>query len=216
MSTSDAIWQTLDWDDVVFAYGHLFAPAARLAGVDAPMQAGKLNRDQLAQMMLTADFVGLERAGAVVLSMSTSKMLFISTETVHVQKQQDVQAGPVSRAILAQITGDPKKDNAKNIIYRLLGRDSADPYGVVVNWSVQSLLKNGYYHEEERGRVAQVLAGSQKVPDRERLASLEGAAHTIESALKDEELRHGDVYKRLKQDVLDALRSRVERDSSDD
>jgi hypothetical protein len=216
MSTTDTVPQSLDWGDVVYAYGHLFAGEARVLGLEAPLHEGKLNREQLAQMVLVADFVGLERAGAVELSLSTGKLLFISTESVLARKLKDVPSGPVARAIQAQITGDLKKDGVKNIVYRLLGRDSVDPYGEVVGWAQQSLLKNGYYHEEERGRIAQMVAGSKKVPKREQLASLEPAARTVESALKAEETRQPAVYKRLKQDVLDALRSRVEQDRSDD
>src|SRR5438477_11380375 len=124
MSSSETVLQTLDWGDVVYAYGHLFAQQAKLLGVDAPMHEGKLNRDQLAQMMLVADFVGLAQAGAISLSLSTSKMLFIGTESVRVSKLTEAQAGPVSRVILSQITGDPNKDGAKNVVYRLLGKDS--------------------------------------------------------------------------------------------
>ena len=213
MDSSETVLQNLDWGDVVYAYGHLFAPEVKLLGVEAPMHDGKLNRDQLAQMMLVADFVGLERAGALGLSLSTSKVLFIGTESVRVTKVKDVQAGPLSRAILGQLTGDRNKDGAKNVVYRLLRKDSVDPYGVVVNWSQESLFQNGYYHEEERGRIAQMVAGSRKVPDRERLATLEPAARMIQSALREEELKQPAIYKRLKQDVLDALRSRVEQDS---
>ena len=213
MDSSETVLQNLDWGDVVYAYGHLFAPEAKLLGVEAPMHDGKLNRDQLAQKMLVADFVALERGGALSLSLSTSKVLFIGTESVRVTKVNDVQAGPLSRAILGQLTGDPNKDGTKNVVYRLLRKDSVDPYGVVVNWSQQSLLQNGYYFEEERGRIAQMVAGSRRVPDRERLATLEPAARMIQSALREEELKQPAIYKRLKQDVLDALRSRVEQDS---
>ena len=110
MSSSETVLQNLDWGDVVYAYGHLFAPEAKLLGVEALMHDGKLNRDQLAQKMLVADFVGLERGGALSLSLSTSKVLFIGTESVRVTRLKDVQAGPVSRAILGQTTGDPNKD----------------------------------------------------------------------------------------------------------
>ena len=198
---------------MVYAYGHLFAQQAKLVGVYAPMHEGKLNRDQLAQMMLVADFVGLERAGALSLSLSTSKVLFIGTESVRVTKLKDVQAGPVSRAILGQLTGDPNKDGAKNVVYRLLRKDSVDPFGVVVSWSQQSLLQNVYYHEEEGGRIAQMVAGSRKVPDRERLATLEESAGQQADAaatlarlnyiypVKDEELhrRLGDLLYGQKQ-----------------
>ncbi len=209
MNAPEELWQSLDWGDVVFAYGHLFAAPTKLSGVEAPMHDGRLDRERLVQMILTADFVGLERAGALALSLSTSKMLFIGTESVLVKKLKDVGAGPVSRAILAQITGDPEKDNARNIVYRLLGSDSPDPYGVVANWSQRSLLKNGYHHGDGGG-----LAPA--TPDRERLASLEHPARQIESTLQDEESKQPAVYKRLKLDVLDALRARVAEERSDD
>ncbi len=216
MSNTQTVLQTLDWGDAVFAYGQLFASEAKLLGLEVPTHSVKINRDQLAQMVLVADFVGLQQAGAIDLSISTSKLLFISTETVLVKKLKDVMAGPVSQAILKQITGDPKKDSAKNIVYRLLGRDSVDPYSVAANWSVQSLLKNGYYHEEQRGKIAQVVAGSKKLPNREQLATLEASAHHVASALKDFEMKSPAIYKRLKDDVLAALRSRVEQDRSTD
>ncbi|MCA1554296.1 MAG: hypothetical protein LC737_07960 [Chloroflexi bacterium] len=216
MSNTQTLFQTLDWGDAVFAYGHLFAKEAKLLGLDVPLHNLKVNRDQLAQMILVADFVGLQQVGATEMSMSTSKMLFISTETVLVTRLKDVQSGPVSRAILNQITGDAKKDNAKGIVYRLLGRDSMDPYAVVAHWAMQSLLKNGYYHEEERGKVAQLVAGSKQIANPDQLATLEPAARTVESALNEFELKNPAVYKRLKDDVLASLRSRVEQDRNSD
>ncbi|MEP7200134.1 MAG: hypothetical protein ABI874_09975 [Chloroflexota bacterium] len=164
----------LDWSDVVCAYDHLFAPDGKAS--------------TLAQMMLAADFIQLEQAGAIALTLATQKMLFIGTETVRVTKVTDTATGNVTRAILTHITGDAAKDNVKSIVYRMVGQDAADPFAVVTGWAQRAVT-----------------------PD--RLAPL---ADTIQAALKHAERQNAALYKRLLLDIIGALRQRVPDDTDDD
>ncbi len=205
--------QKMDWSDVVFAYGHLFAPESKLLGIEVPMHDVKIKREALAQMMLVADVIGLEQVGALALNLGQHKGLLMSSERVCLTKSKDAEvSGAVMRAMLGQIGADANKNNVRDIVYRLLGRDQLDPFAVVANWAKDALVKGGYYTAQERGQLAQMVAGSKLVPNRERLAALAPLAETMQSNLKNAEMKNAALYKRLLQDTIDALRARVKQD----
>lgn len=206
--------QDLDWSTIVFANGQRFAKDARLFGVEVPLHDHKLNGQELAQMMFVADFVQLAQAGVVELSLSSSKMLFITTISVAVKKLKDITYGSLNQAIMRQLTGNTSKDQVKGIVYRVVGNDYADPYSVVAGWAKKDLLSRGYYHVEQRGALAQTLAGSKVSAIPERLATLAPLADTVQNGLVQFQSTHADLYKQLMSDTLSALRSRVERDTS--
>ena len=65
--------QDIDWGCVVLAYGHLFAKEAKLLGTEVPLAHIKVNGQELAQMILVANWVQLAQAGAISLSITTGK-----------------------------------------------------------------------------------------------------------------------------------------------
>ena len=212
---SNANAQDIDWGSVVYAYGHLFAKEAKLLGAEVPMSHTKVNGQELAQMILVADWVQLAQAGAISLSISTSKLLFISTTGAAVKKIKDVPGGDITRALLAQLTGKPDKDTVKGIVYRILGKDYPDPYGVVAGWARKDLLEWGFYHAEQRGAIAQMLAGSKLIPIPEALNTLSPLVETVQSGLQQFQTANVELYKQVMSDTLGGLRSRVERDTDD-
>jgi hypothetical protein len=206
--------QDLDWSTIIFVNGQRFAKDARLFGVEVPFHDHKLNGQELAQIMFVADFVQLAQAGVIDLSLSSSKMLFITTISVAVQKLKDIEYGSLNQAIVRQITGNAGKDNVKNIVYRVLGRDYADPYGVVAGWAKKDLLSRGYYRAEQRGAIAQALAGSKVIAIPDALSTLTPLADAVQNGLNQFQTAHAEIYKQMMSDTMGALRSRVERDTS--
>src|SRR2546430_2860473 len=91
--------QDLDWGCIVYANGHLFAKEAKLLGTEVPLTHNKVNGKELAMMILVANWVQLAQAGAINLSITSSKLLFITTTTVAVKKIKDAVAGEMTRAI---------------------------------------------------------------------------------------------------------------------
>ena len=208
--------QDLDWGCIVFANGHLFAKEAKLLGTEVPLAHNKVSGQELAQMILVADWVQLAQAGAVALSITSSKLLFITTTAAAVKKIKDAAGGDITREMLAQITGKADKDSVKGIVYRMLAKDYPDPYGVVTNWARTELLKRGYYHTEQRGAVAQLLAGSKVIANPEALNTLAPLAQTVQAGLQQFQTANAVLYKQVMNDTLGALRSRVERDTDND
>jgi len=207
--------QDIDWGCVVYAYGHLFAKEAKLLGTEVPLTHTKVNGQELAQMILVADWLQLAQAGALSLSISTGKLLFITTTAAAVKKIKDVPGGDITRAMLAQITGKADKDTVKGIVYRMLGKDYPDPYGVVAGWARKDLLERGFYHAEQRGAIAQMLAGSKLTPIPDALNTLAPLVQTVQSGVQQFQTSNAELYKQVMSDTLGALRSRVERDSND-
>jgi hypothetical protein len=214
MSNPDA--QDIDWGSIVFAYGHLFAKQARLLGTEVPLSHAKVESQELAQIILVANWIELAQAGSISISVTSSKLLFISTFAAGVKKLKDVPGGDMTRALLGQLTGHADKDTVKGIVYRMIGSDYADPYGVVVGWARKDLLQRGFYQAEQRGAIAQMIAGSKLVPLPAALGTVAPLAQTIQSALKQFQNTNPDLYKQVMGDTIGALRSRVERDTSDD
>jgi hypothetical protein len=207
--------QDIDWGSVVYAYGHLFAKEAKLLGAEVPLAHTKLNGQELAQMILVANWIQLAQTGAISLNISTSKLLFITTTTVAVKKVKDVPGGDITRALLAQLTGKSDKDYVKNIVYRMIGKDYPDPYGVVAGWARKDLLERGFYHAEQRGAIAQMLAGSKLLPIPDSLNTLSPLVQTVQSGLQQFQTTNAELYKQVMNDTLGGLRSRVEQDTDD-
>ena len=187
-----------------------------MLGTEVPMAHTKVNGQELAQMILVADWVQLAQAGAISLSISTSKLLFISTTGAAVKKIKDVPGGDITRAMLTQITGKTDKDNVKGFVYRMLGKDYPDPYGVVAGWARKDLLERGFYHAEQRGAVAQMLAGSKLLPIPDALNALAPLVQTIQSGLQQFQTANAELYKQVMSDTLSELTARVERVTDED
>ena len=207
--------QDIDWGCVVYAYGHLFAKEAKLLGAEMPLAHTKVNGQELAQMILVANWVQLAQAGTISLSISTGKLLFITTTAAAVKKIKDVAGGDIMRAMLAQITGKADKDTVKGIVYRMLGKDYPDPYGVVAGWARKDLLQHNFYHAEQRGAIAQMVAGSKLIPIPDALNTLAPLVQTVQSGLQQFQTANAELYKQVMSDTLGGLRSRVERDTDD-
>ena len=208
--------QDIDWGCVVYGYGHLFAKEAKLLGTEVPMAPTRVNGQELAQMILVADWIQLSQAGAISLSITTSKLLFITSTAAAVKKAKDIPGGDITRALLAQLTGKADKDTVKGIVYRMLGKDYPDPYGIVAGWARKDLLERGFYHAEQRGAVAQMLAGSKLLPIPAALNTLSPLVQTVQSGLQQFQSANAELYNQAMNDTLGALRSRVERDTDDD
>jgi hypothetical protein len=207
--------QDIDWGSVVYAYGNLFAKEAKLLGAEVPLAHTKVNGQELAQMILVANWIQLAQTGAISLNISTSKLLFITTTTVAVKKVKDVPGGDITRALLAQLTGKSDKDYVKNIVYRMIGKDYPDPYGVVAGWARKDLLERGFYHAEQRGAIAQMLAGSKLLPIPDALNTLSPLVQTVQTGLQQFQTTNAELYKQVMNDTLGGLRSRVEQDTDD-
>jgi hypothetical protein len=205
----------LDWGCVVLAYGHVFAKEAKLLGTEVPLSHTKVNGQELAQMILVADWVQLAQTGSISLSITTGKMLFITTTVAAVKKLKDAPGGEMTRAMLAQVTGKADKDTVKGIVYRMLGKDYPDPYGVVAGWARKDLVERGYYHAEQRGTIAQMLAGSKLIPIPDALNTLAPLVQTVQSGVQQFQVANAELYKQVMSDTLGGLRSRVERDTDD-
>ena len=207
--------QDIDWGCIVYANGHLFAKEAKLLGTEVPLAHNKVSGQELAQMILVANWVQLAQAGAISLSITKSKLLFITTTAAAVTKLKDVPGGAIGQVMMAELTGKADKDTVKGIVYRMIGKDYPDPYGVVVGWARKELLERGYYHAEQRGAIAQMLAGSKLVAIPEAMNTQAPLAQAVQSGLQQFQIANAELYKQVMNDTKGALVSRVEPDTSD-
>lgn len=133
---------------------------ARLLGKKLPCRTVRVNRKDLANVMLVAAFVYLAEEGYLRLTLDTKRFIFkFKTVFVALRSKQSIPypGGSLEARIVSNITGNQKKDDVPSIIWRLLGRDSNFPWRHIIKRAPRYLLDHGYFVEEERHGVAKLF-----------------------------------------------------------
>lgn len=197
---------------VVYLYGDHFVGGGFLKGrIELPCRGVKVKKDELAEVAATAAFIGLAQGGYARLYIDQRR------GTLSIRKHKAVFLQPLERAstppsgfegmILQSLIDRQGLNNAVDILKRLVP-ESEDPWTQVI-WRVsEGLLEQGYFVEEERGRVAKFVLGRKLQPDCQRIAALRGQVEPVRKMMESFRIANSEIYAQLMKDVRTAIRAR--------
>ena len=180
-----------------------------------PCREVKVKKKDLATVMLVAGFAHLRKSGHLRLAVGKRGRI-IKSPCIHVTLAAQASGYPgwLEGRILANVSGNLKKDDVRSIVWRLLGADSGDPWTDVIGQAQAYLLDQGYYMEEDRRRLGKLL-GKKRVPLCERILGLQQEVGALRAMLSAFRMSESDTYEQLWKDVGKGIASRQEQPDVD-
>jgi hypothetical protein len=187
----------------------LFVSRARLSVNETlPCREVKLKKKDLAAMVGVAALVGLLKEDCLRLSLGSrgaiikSKHVLASRSTRPTSRFAGLEAELMSR-----VTGKDKDDGVASIVARVLGDDSADPWGRWLGRVRQHLLEQGYFTSEQRSGIGRLL-GKELVPQCDRIAAVQPEVRQLRAVLAAYRAAEPQLYEQLWKDVTGGITSR--------
>lgn len=190
------------------------AKGGRLSmGCDVPCRDVQVDIKDLAGVLVAAELRALRDAGAVTLAVESKKGLLGTKSRVAVRRGggSPYAAGIGAGLVAALSDKDPW---ARELVYRWIGRDSANPWGAVVGAVEAELVDAGYLAYADtggmKGKLGALAHGRQRVTaDCARIAELDGEIKEAVAAWHA--FRQSDpVAEALVKECKDAVSARVE------
>ena len=203
----------------VYLFGDRFAGRDKLlsAGEKLPCSDVKVQKKELVQAMFRAAFASLERDGHLSLTLGQKKALLFKTSAVFVtlNRREVQESGGLETRILHALTGDPRRDCVEEVVGRVIGEDSIDPWGVVIDQTREYLLQHGYFVEGERGGLGKFIPGRKLLPQCERIIALQRHLSAVQALLEGLPSRDSALNKQLCEDIKRGIALRYETQELD-
>ncbi len=204
--------------DIVYLFGDRFVKKARMGGEQLVYGGAKVKRSDLAEKLLVAAFADLAGRGYLGLeAIQEKKLALFTTRDVQVTRL----SGPgealygVDAAIWENLIGDPRQDRVRDIISRILVRESPNPWRKIVELAKNGLAEQGYLlveKEELRFRPDKLHWSA----DEGQIVAREGRVDEVKATLSSLEARDAALYKQLVESVKKGIQAMVESPDFDD
>ncbi len=204
---------------LVYLLGDRFVErdTAFTAGEKLPCSEIKVKKKDLTQAMFRAAFASLAQEGRCSLTLGQKKTLLFKTNAVlvTVNRHDAPDPGGLEARLLHALTGNPQKDSVEELVWRVIGETSIDPWAEVIGQVKEYLFQQGYFLEGERSGLAKVIAGRKLLPQCDRIVALEGHLPTVQALLESLHCQDSALNKQLCEDIKKGINSRYEAPQAD-
>ncbi len=210
---------TVAASSLVYLFGDRFVErdTAFSAGEKLPCSEIKVKKKELTQTMFLAAFASLVQEGRLNLTLGQKKTMIFKTNAVFaaVNRLDLPDPGGLEARLLHAMTGNPQKDSVEELVWRVIGETSIDPWGEVIGQIKGYLLPLGFFAEGERSGLVKFIAGQKLLPQCERIATLQGALPAVQALLEGVHCQDLGLHKQLCEDIKKGINSRYEAPQQD-
>ncbi len=204
---------SLTASDIVQLFADRFAEV-RDEGYDAPCSGVKVRLRTLVNTMLAGAFVALAESGFLNLTKAQKKGLFTKSDVVQISVLDASKASlaGIEKGLWDTLLANPTRTTAGEIVRRLVGQKTMEPFSTVTGLSIENARAAGYYRQLEQMSVAvRAMAGKTipvpLTPICDRIASLSGRADEVKRMLDRFEAANPEVYTLLHSEVDRTIQS---------
>ena len=210
VATSETIFPS----GLVYLFGDLFAPRAKLGGFQVPCANEKVKHTKLATVMLVATFLSLSKDDLINVFLG-EKRGFLGRRTIdaYVSVKADFPhkgLGYLKREVYAEI----KRNEAPlvyDVVRSIIGSDSYDPWAAIISRVENKLVKQGILAKSvKKGRLRTKV---KLIPNCQEIAKYREAALKLKSTIDGWRLKEPEVYKKLEDRIASAFNSRQIRET---
>lgn len=198
--------------DIVLMYARDFAEEQE-DGFEAPCSGVPVKLSSLVREMLTTAFLSLASKQVIELSVGKKKHLFSEHQTAFVAANGESPATPsgLEGAILKHLRPKAAENSARDVVSRIVGSTTIEPYSAIVEMSMDNAARAGYFEEQARTGTAAFLGRKTLprlfLPRCERIATLTprvGAIKRMRDTFRND---HGELYEVLYEDIEKSVRA---------
>ncbi|MDP2661930.1 MAG: hypothetical protein Q8R28_14485 [Dehalococcoidia bacterium] len=214
MSNSDAETRnkgTTD-SDIVMMFAGAFAEPQE-DGFEVPCSGARVNLSALVREMLITAFLSLAVRDVIGLTIGKKKHLFSEHQTVYVALNQEAERSlpGLEGAILKSLRPKVSENSARDVVSRVVGSTTIEPYSALVEISMENAAGAGYFDEQARTGTAAFL-GKRTLPKLfqprcERIAALAPQVEDVRRMRDDFKSQHPDLYEVLREDIEKSVRA---------
>lgn len=216
---SDQQQLTLTPSDLVFLHGDEFAKRKLMGNVNLVHVDAKVSAQDLGCAVLSAGFLGAERAGAITLEVRPRKAWF-GLRTV-----DELWSKPTGAAValpedslearIARVSTETRKPNTgalvNSVVYALIGEDSAGPWGEFFGRFQATLVKRGVLRAVSEKKLKIITVTHYELPDETAAALLGAPVEPVKAMLADAEQGRPAMWKLMQSAIKLAIASRTEQ-----
>lgn len=203
----------LNASDIVLLFGDRFAKLSD-EGYRVPCSQVEVSVSSLVVATVTAALASLAGEGLISVAKGLKKGFLFKSEAAMIRKEKNPEsprAGLEGR-ILANISGDEQKDSLKDIIKRLLGQSTMDPYTVVLSQAMEHAHQAGFFVEDDKAPpIMKFMAGKTVAtplsPLCDRIKGVAGEAPKVQALLEAFKGQSPDLYALIGKDVKKTIDS---------
>ncbi len=161
---------------LVYLFADRIVPQANflLKSTPVPCRGVDVEADALAKLLLASSFWSLREQRAVGLELSENRGFLFSSTRVRVRRLKSADRPGVEGAIIRNLSS--AEDDVRDMIFRWIGSDDADPCHQVVQVAVEEAVLGSYIEKLEIAKGADEGLGPAQArlrPRCEKIASLE-------------------------------------------
>ncbi len=198
--------------DVVLMFAGQFAELQK-DGYQAPSSDDQVSLSSLVREMLATTFISLAVNGAIELTPGQKNRLFSEHKTVFVERsgQPPEEASGLEAAILGHLKGKAGEDSVRDVVGRIVGSTTIEPYSAILEISMDNACREGYFEQVERTGTAAFL-GRKTLPKLfqprcDRIAGLAARAQEVIAMREKFKDEHPELYEVLYEDIEKSVRS---------
>lgn len=198
--------------DIVLMFADQFAEPQD-GGYQAPCSQASVSLSSLAREMLATAFISLALKGAIELTPGKKKRLFSEHKTVFVERKGEPADSPtgIDSAILGHLKGKAGEDSVRDVVGRIVGSTTIEPYSAILEMSMDNACRAGYFEQVERTGTAAFL-GKKTLPKLfqprcDRIAGLASRAPEVTAMREKFKGEHPELFEVLYEDVEKSVRS---------
>ncbi len=201
----------LNASDIVLMFGDHFAEWKE-EGYKVPCSQVEVGFSSLVVAMVTAALASLAGEGLVGVAKGQKKGFLFKSDVVVVSKQKEPTEAKegVEGKILTSLTGDAQKDSLRDVVRRILGQSTMDPYTVILGQAMEHAHQAGFFVEDEKASpIVKFLAGKTVAtplsPLCDRITAVAGEVHKMQALLESFKSQNTDLCAVIAADIKKSI-----------
>jgi len=210
--------------ELVLLNGQLFAEKAWVGNVNLLHTEAKVSAKQLGRAMFAAAFLAAERAGSIRLEVRPKKVLLGlgKADALFADPGDPAVAWP-EQSLEGRLRGWAEwwqrakgQNEVSNVLYSLLGQDSADPCQEAVEMVKAGLAARGLLRKVEERKLKILTFAHYELPESTAAMLLRQPVEPVQQMLAECQSARPQVWKLLSAGINKAIKMRTEQMEADD
>lgn len=202
----------LNESDIVLMFARDFAEEQE-DGYEAPCTDAQVKLSSLVKEMLMTAFLSLAGNRAIELSLGKKKHLFSEHRAAFVAGKAEAEVAPagLEGAILKNLRPRVEENSARDVVSRIVGSTTIEPYSAIIEMSMDNAARAGYFEEQPRTGTAAFL-GKKTLPRLftprcERIATLLPRVAEVKRVRGTFKNNHPELHEVLFEDIEKSVRA---------
>lgn len=198
--------------DIILLFAADFAEP-QVEGYEVPCSSAQVKLSSLVREMITTAFVSLASRRTLELGIGKKKHLFSEHRTVFASLSGGgpPEGAGLEGAILRQLRPREAENSARDVVSRVVGSTTIEPYSAIVEMSMDNAASAGYFEEQARTGTAAFL-GKRTLPKLflprcERIAALAPRVDQVNRMREDFKKDNPELYEVLYEDIEKSVRA---------